>query len=74
MGRGQPTTGIGGALSILGSGAGKLTCQIPNASVKPGAAGLEFNAKTGYVDSITMEANATDNSGAFVELFTFGVQ
>ena len=73
VGRGFSTIPLGGALSLVGSGTGRLSLQVPNATVKPGAAGLEFNQKTGYVDKITMEANATDNAGAFVDLFTLGV-
>ncbi len=74
MGRGAAVNALGGALTVMGSGAGRLALTVPNVTVKPGSAGLEFNAKTGYVDRITMEANPTDNAGAFVELFTLGVQ
>ncbi len=73
VGRGKANSPLGGALSLTGSGTGGLNLQVPNATVKAGSAGLEFNAKSSFVDRITMEANATDSSGAFVELFTLGV-
>ncbi len=69
VGRGQSASGIGQAVTVMGSGAGKLSLTVPNMSVKAGSSATVFDRKNGFVDKITLEANLIDGA----DLFALGV-